>query len=191
MSKRLNHEQVLLAAEELVDREGWRDLTMTKLANELGVKVPSLYNHVDSLEALRAELQSRTLRQLGAALNRKAMGRTGATAFRALAETVRRFANEHPGRYDLAMQAASDLDELTAATADAGAALAAVVRSYGIDDPGFEIQLSAFAAMHGVLTLEHTGFFPSVIDTDRVFETVLDMVLTMLDTAAPDEAKAG
>src|SRR5262245_42980282 len=132
--KRLDREQVLVAAEALVDRDGWRDLTMTALANELGVKVPSLYNHVDNLDALRGELQSRPMRQPGARLNHKAMGRSGPTAMRALAETFRHFANEHPGRYDLAMQAPVDPDEFTKATVEAGAAIAAIVRSYGIED---------------------------------------------------------
>jgi AcrR family transcriptional regulator len=189
--KRLDHEQVLRAAEALVDRDGWRELTMTALANELGVKVPSLYNHVENLEALRGELQNRTLRALGVVLNRKVMGRSGPPALEALVEAFRRFAKEHPGRYDLAMQAPADLEEFTAATADAGGAMAAVVRSYGIDDPSFELQLSAFAALHGVVDLEHAGFFPAFIDTDRVFARVLEIVLALFADAAPDEAKAG
>jgi AcrR family transcriptional regulator len=188
--KRLDREQVLSAAEDLVDRDGWRDLTMTALANELGVKVQSLYNHVENLDALRGELQNRTLRALGAALNRKAMGRSGPTALRALAATFRRFANQYPGRYDLAMQAAVDPAGFEAATADAGAAMAAVIRSYGIDDSTFELQLSVFAALHGVLVLEHDGFFPETIDAERVYEHVLDIVLALLEAAAPDEANA-
>jgi AcrR family transcriptional regulator len=188
--KRLDHEQVLTAAEALVDKDGWRELTMTALANELGVKVPSLYNHVESLEALRGELQNRTLRTIGAVLNRKVMGRSGPAALQALIEAFRRFANTYPGRYDLAMQAPINFDGFTDSTADAGAALAAVVRSYGIDDPGFELQLSAFAALHGVVNLEHAGFFPAFIDTDRVFERILQIVLALFADAVPDEVQA-
>lgn len=187
---RLDREQVLVAAEAIADRDGWRALTMTALAKELGVKVPSLYNHVPSLEALRGELQNRTLREIGARLNRKAMGRTGELAMRALAESFRRFAQEHPGRYDLAMQAPIDADGFAAASADAGAALHAVIRSYGIDDSSLELQLTGFAALHGVLVLEQAGFFPAAIDTDLIFERVLELVLALLEGTAPDEAKA-
>ena len=189
--KRLDHEQVLVAAEALVDKDGWRQLTMTALANELGVKVPSLYNHVPNLEALRGELQNRTLRELGTQLNRKAMGRTGPTAMRALAATFRRFANEVPNRYDLATQEAIDAEGFAEASADAGAALAAVIRSYGIDDTSLELQLSSFAALHGVIVLEHASFFPPTIDPDRMFEMVLDIVLRLLDDAATEEPLAG
>jgi len=188
--QRLDREQVLATAEALVDRDGWRALTMTALASELGVKVPSLYNHVPNLEALRGELQNRALRELGTRLNHKAMGRTGEKAMRALAEGFRRFAHEHPGRYDLAMQAPVDADGFAAASADAGAALRAVIRSYGIADESLELQISAFAALHGVVTLEHAGFFPSIIDTERIYEQVLDVVLNLFERAAPDEARA-
>jgi hypothetical protein len=88
------------------------------------------------------------------------------------------------------MRAPVDFDEFTAATADAGAALAAVVRSYGIDDTSFELQLGTFAALHGVINLEHAGFFPHFIDTDRVFERVLAIVLALFDDAVPDESQA-
>ena len=189
--KRLDREAVLVAAEALVDRDGWAELTMTALANELGVKVPSLYNHIPNLEALRGELQLRTLRDIGALLNRKAMGRTGETAMRALAAAFRRFASEHPGRYGLAMRAPVDRDAFAVASTDAGAALAAVIRSYGIDDASLEMQLSAFAALHGVLVLEHAAFFPPGIDVDRVFELVLDALLARFDAAAIDERRAG
>ena len=191
MSKRLDREIVLATAEALVDRGDWRALTMTALANELGVKVPSLYNHVPNLEALRGELQNRTLREIGVLLNRKAMGRTGETAMRALAAEFRRYAKAHPGRYDLAMQAPVDLEGFAAASVDAGAALHAVIRSYGIDDSSLELQLSAFAALHGVLVLEHNGYFPPMIDTEQVFEHVLDTILTMFQAAAPPAVKAG
>jgi AcrR family transcriptional regulator len=191
MSKRLDHEQVIAAAEALVDRDGWRELTMTALANELGVKAPSLYNHVEGLDALRGELQSRAMRALGTRLNRKAMGRSGPAALRALAETFRHFATEYPHRYDLAMQEAVDKDEFSLATTDAGAAMAAVVRSYGIADPTFEVQLSAFAALHGVLNLEHARFFPESIDTDLIYDRVLEVILAIFEDAAPDEAQAG
>ena len=189
--KRLDREHVFAAAEELVDRHGWRELTMTALAKELGVKVPSLYNHVPNLEALRGELQCRTLRAIGAALNPKAMGRSGPTAMRELAATFRRFANDHPGLYDLAMQEPVDRDAFAAAAADAGAAFAAVIRSYGIDDESFELQLTGFAALHGLLVLEHARYFPPAIDTDHIFEQLLDLVLEMLERAAPEQARAG
>ena len=188
--KRHDKGQVLVAAEEIVDREGWQHLTMTALAAELGVKVPSLYNHVPNLEALRGELQSRTLHALGRELNRSALGRSGPTALRALATTFRRFAKEHPGLYDLAMRAPIDAEALEEATLEAGAALLAVIQSYGISEAAYELQVTMFAALHGAVVLENANFFPSVIDLDQVYENVLGLVLGLLDDHAPGKARA-
>jgi AcrR family transcriptional regulator len=187
---RLDHDQVLATAEAIVDRDGWQALTMTALAKELGVKVPSLYNHVPNLEALRGELQCSTLREIGERLNRKAMGRTGETAMRAMAETYRDYARTHPGRYDLATQAPVDDAAIAEAATAAGAALHAVIRSYGIEEEALELQLSTFAALPGVLVLETAGFFPDFVDTDPIFETVLGLVLDLLERRAPGEARA-
>ena len=202
--KRLDREQVLSTAEAVIDRDGWPELTMSALARELGVAVPSLYRHVRSLEALRGEIQCRTIRALGVSLERKAMGRSGETAMRAwfadmntssgmraLATTFRRFALEHPYRYELAMREPVDRVAFEQASLEAGAALTAVIRSYGIEDASFEPHLSAFAALHGVVVLESVGFFPSPPIADAVFNRVLDSILELLAAAAPGEARAG
>jgi AcrR family transcriptional regulator len=189
--KRHDREGVLVAAEGIVDRDGWTHLTMTALANELGVKVPSLYNHVPNLEALRGELQNRAFRDIGVQLNRAAVGRAGPTALRALATAFRAFAREHPGRYDLAMREPVDRDGFLASSIEAGRALWAVIGSYGITEDAIELQLSAFAALHGVLVLDNAGFFPVDVDTDAIYEQVLGLVLGLLDDAAPAERQAG
>ena len=48
----LSRDRILRAAVALADREGLEALSMRKLADELGVKAMSLYNHVDNKEDL-------------------------------------------------------------------------------------------------------------------------------------------
>lgn len=189
--RRLDRSAVLAAAEDFLDGEGPDALTMTALAAALGVKVSSLYNHVPSLEALRGELQNRAMRDLGVRLRNEAMGKTGERALRALAHVLRDFACAHPGRYDLAMSAAHDRESFQEASQDAMAAFAAIIGSYGIDDLSLDLQVSAFAALHGAIVLDNAGFLTGPLDGDRIFETVLDQVVAMLDQAAPPEALAG
>lgn len=52
MPEPLNHERILGAALALVDAEGLEGATMRRLAEELEVRAPSLYNHFPSKEAL-------------------------------------------------------------------------------------------------------------------------------------------
>ena len=189
--RRLDRDQVLSAAEVLVDQDGAVGLTMTALAGQLGVKVSSLYNHVPSLEGLRGELQNRAMYELGAELRNEAMGKTGERGLRALAQTLRTFARAHPGRYELAMSEAHDRRSFDHASANAGAALGAIIASYGIEDASLDFQVSAFAALHGVVVLENSGFFGGILDADRIYELVLGLVVDLLAQAAPPEVRAG
>ena len=190
--RRLDRATVLSAAETLVDRNGSEALTMTALAKAVGVKVSSLYNHVTSLDALRGELQNRTMRELGTLLRNEAMGKTDERGLRALAQTLRDYARSHPGRYGLAMSQPHDPEGFTEASADAMAAFAAIIQSYGIDDVSLDFQVSAFAALHGVIVLDNAGFLTGSLDGDRTFDLVLGLVVGLLAEAAPPaEALAG
>ena len=191
--KRHDREEVLLAAEGIVDRDGWMQLTMTALANELGVKVPSLYNHVPNLEALRGELQNRALRDIGVRAQPQGHGpRRSNRPCGPWPTTFRRFAKEHPGRYDLAMQAPVDLDGVRRwRRPRPGAPCGPSSAPTASTTTPLELQLSAFAALHGVLVLEQRRLLPPGIDTDAIYEHVLGLVLGLLDAAAPDERQAG
>lgn len=189
--RRLDRTAVLTAAEALVDDQGPAALTMTALAAVLGVKVSSLYNHVTSLDALRGELQIRTMRELGVLLRNEAMGKTGERGLRALARALRSFASTHPGRYGLAMSAPHDERAFMEASADAMAAFSAIIASYGIDDVSLDFQVSAFSALHGVIVLDNAGFLNGPLDSDRIFDTVLNTVVGLMRDAAPPEALAG
>jgi hypothetical protein len=124
-------------------------------------------------------------------LRNEAMGKTGERGLRALAQTLRTFARAHPGRYELAMSEAHDRRRFDHASANAGAALAAIIASYGIEDASLDFQVSAFAALHGVVVLENSGFFGGILDADRIYELVLGLVVDLLAHAAPPEVRAG
>ena len=55
---------VLQTAVTIADSEGLESLTIAKVALRLGVKAPSLYNHVRSLDCVKDDLTTRALRSL-------------------------------------------------------------------------------------------------------------------------------
>ena len=179
-----HREDVLLAAEALVDRDGPDALSMSLLAHDLGLRTPSLYNHVSSLEALRGDIQNRAMAEIGSRLRHAAMGKVGEPGLRGLALSLRKFAREHPGRYDLAMRAAYDKEAFDAASRDAIAALAAIISSFGIEDLAIEAQLTAFAAVHGFITLENSGLISDSFDREGIFELVLAMLVDQISALA-------
>ena len=61
-------EQILVAAEHLVATEGAAALTMRRLAEELGIRAPSLYKHLRDKDELLGALQARALDSMAEAL---------------------------------------------------------------------------------------------------------------------------
>lgn len=96
---------VVAAAVRLIDEERLDGLSLGRLAERLGVRVPSLYNHIAGLPGLRRDLAVYCLRDLLGLLTQAVEGRERAEAIVALVETYRDYARRTPGRYQLTLQA--------------------------------------------------------------------------------------
>ncbi|MGD9619996.1 MAG: TetR/AcrR family transcriptional regulator [Mycolicibacterium sp.] len=177
-SARLSRESIVNAALNFLDREGWDALTINALANQLGTKGPSLYNHVHSLEDLRRTVRMRVVGDIIDMLNTVGQGRTPDDAVMVMAGAYRSYAHHHPGRYSAftRMPLGGDDPEFTEATRAAAAPVISVLASYGLDaDAAFFAALEFWSAMHGFVLLEMTGVMAG-IDTDGVFA---DMVMRL------------
>lgn len=171
---RLDHEAVLRAAEQIVDRDGYDALTMTLLASALDTRASSLYNHVANLEDLRAEVQIRAMRMLGSHVSRAAMGRAGADGLRVLSHELRAFAREHPQRYAAITRPPIKREEFFAAAAGTIEALSVMVRSAGLpEEHTLRTGMAIFSALHGFVSLEAAGYFGGIADLDDVFAQVI------------------
>ncbi|BBZ35237.1 TetR family transcriptional regulator [Mycolicibacterium confluentis] len=169
---------IVNAALTFLDREGWDALTINALANHLGTKGPSLYNHVDSLDDLRRTVRMRVIGDIIGMLNTVGEGRTRDDAVMVMAGAYRSYAHHHPGRYSAftRMPFGDDDPEYSAATKDAAAPVIAVLESYGLKgEDAFYAALEFWSAMHGFVLLEMTGVMDDV-DTDAVFS---DMVVRL------------
>jgi AcrR family transcriptional regulator len=186
---RLDHETVLIAAEALVDREGYDALTMTLLAAELQTRVSSLYNHVANLEDLRAEIQVRAMELLGKHVRRAAMGHAGADGLRVLSHELRAFARAYPQRYAAITREPINRDSFFAAAGDTIEALAVMVRSAGLpEDRILPTGMAIFSALHGFVSLEVSGYFGGIPDLDAVFAQVIRGAVTaaVLEATGPN-----
>ncbi|MBU8809452.1 TetR/AcrR family transcriptional regulator [Mycolicibacterium goodii] len=172
---RLSRETIVNAALTFLDREGWDALTINALANQLGTKGPSLYNHVHSLDDLRRTVRMRVVDDIISMLNRVGEGRTRDDAVIAMASAYRSYAHHHPGRYSAftRMPFGDDDPEYSAATKAAAAPVIEVLASYGLEgEQAFYAALEFWAALHGFVLLEMTGVMDDV-DTDAVFTDML------------------
>jgi AcrR family transcriptional regulator len=182
----LSGERVLGEAELLVDEVGLEQLTLAAIAARLGVRLPSLYKHVDSVGALRAELGVRATRELADVLTRATAGRSRADAVRTLAREYRRWAREHPGRYAATVRAPDPADTEAVAAADAAVrAVLAALEGYGLQgDDLIDETRSLRAALHGFVALEAAGGFGMPRSIEVSFDRHVDNLVAALEVAA-------
>ena len=181
----LDSDRVVSAAAAIADAEGLPALTLSGLAQQLGVRSPSLYGHVDSLEDLRRRLGRRGAAELADRLGEAAAGRAGHDALAAIAAAYRAYAKEHPGTY-AALQRVDTADN-DGARRVVGVLLA-VLRGYGLQgDEGIHAVRTVRAALHGFVTLEMGAGFGIPLDLDDSFTRLV----AVLDRGLHGPAAAG
>jgi AcrR family transcriptional regulator len=173
----LDRKAVITAAIDIVDREGAAALTMTKLADALGIRGPSLYAHVRGQLDLRRALWLWSVSDLGDRLGDCVMGRSGEDALFAFATELRDYARRYPGRYQLTLDPPVPFDEEAAAVRRrANAPFRAVVRSFGLDGvPAVHAGRALRAAIHGFVTLE-ADLAIGDRDTDDSFRHLVELL---------------
>ncbi|GAA2625632.1 TetR/AcrR family transcriptional regulator [Paractinoplanes durhamensis] len=180
---------VVAAGAELADEIGFAGVTMGLLAERVGVKAPSLYKHVASLEALQRGIATQARRELGDALTRAAVGKSGPDAVRAYAEAWRHWAVDHPGRYAATVRAptnAEDDEEDRRAANEGLQIMYAVLAGFGLRGTrALDAARVLRSALHGFATLESAGGFGLPRDVDRSFGFLLDTLITGLSAEHP------
>ena len=173
--ERLDPDQVLAAAERLVAAHGWENLTMAALAADLGVRPPSLYRHVDSLDALRRELRSRMLIELSDAVRAAVMGKSGIEGLHALTGAYRDFARAHSARY-LAQGTLTGDEDSRREGRRVGEAGYAVLSSFGLSEDELPVATAQLAALvHGFVSLELVQTIDWVADPDAAFHGLVEI----------------
>src|SRR5436190_23638384 len=94
---------IVEAAAKLVDEEGIEQLTLGRLAECLGVRTPSLYNHIAGLPGLKRELALYCLRDVYDHIMRAVVGKARGEAIFAFASAYLTYARETPGRYSFTL----------------------------------------------------------------------------------------
>lgn len=171
----VTRERVVALAAELADAKGLDQLTLADVAAALGIRLPSLYNHVDGLPGLRRELALLAVRQLAERIGRAAVGVAGDEAVIAVGLAYRAFVLERPGLYAAIVRApAPDDRELQQASAALVDVVLAVLAPYRLgDDAAIHAVRGLRSIAHGFATIEQAGGFGLALDRDESYLRLL------------------
>lgn len=181
----LTKELVVQAAVDILNAEGMDALSLNRLAEKLGIRTPSLYNHVDGLPGLMQELSILNAYNLAERLSEAAIGRSGPESVMSMMQAYRSYIKEFTGLY-LSTLRASGMQEVTNTELQKEEARAvkvglAVMASFGLHgDDAIHAVRALRSIVHGFTTLEVSGGFGMPLDLDESFARLIDLFIAGL-----------
>ena len=112
---RVTRAEVIKTASDMADRNGLHNVSLKAIAENLGIRTPSLYNHIGSLDELLREIAHSGMRTMNEKMIRAAIGKTGDSALKLVAVEYLNYMIEHPGVYEIIQWANWNGTEETAA----------------------------------------------------------------------------
>jgi AcrR family transcriptional regulator len=174
-------DDVVDAAATIADRDGLEAASLSAVADELGIKTPSMYNHVAGIAGLRRAMALHTAAQLSEACEAAARDTAEPDdVLRRVSHAYRAFVKSHPGLYRTltpAPQPGED-DELYEAMAAPVVVLLEVMAQLGVaTEQGIHFIRALRALWHGFVDLETSGGFGMPTDIDASFDTGIDALI--------------
>jgi AcrR family transcriptional regulator len=149
--------QIVDVARGLLEQCGAEGLSMRRIADRLGVRAPSLYEHIPSKQTLEAVLISEGLTEWAEAAEQAL--RAGTDPLKAIGAAYRGFATAHPHLYRLMTERPLPREQLAAGVEERAAQ--PVIDAAG-GDPSLARALWSFA--HGMVVNELNDRFPEDAD---------------------------
>ena len=181
----LTRETVVQAAAEVLNSEGLDALTLHRLAEKLGIRTPSLYNHVEGLPGLMRELSILNARNLADRLGEAAIGRSGPGLVMAVMQAYRAYIKEYTGLYLSTLRVSSmqadPIPELQHEEIRSVKVGLAVMASFGLQGEDAIHAVRALRSLvHGFATLEVSGGFGIPLDLNESFSRLVKLFIAGL-----------
>ncbi|MFC6650632.1 WHG domain-containing protein [Paenibacillus rhizoplanae] len=186
----LDTHTLVLAAAELADEYGVEEVTLAALAAKLGVRSPSLYNHINGLAGLRTLMAVYGLEQLYEVMSAAMEGVSGEVAVHAMSQAYIEFTRQHPGLYQTTLKAPEQGD--TALEAAGGKILSLILQvlsGFGLDEEGrLHAVRGLRSILHGFSTLEHQGGFAMPLDLNVTLTRLINTYIAGIGCMGSDAA---
>lgn len=176
----LSTSSVIDAAVQIVDAEGESSLGFNRVARELGIKPPSLYNHIADLEDLRRRVAIRGWERYANACELVTKRRRGASALRALAYAYLEMKEQWPGIFIVMATTRllpTDIDFKPVAQRIVSCFKSPLRQLRVTEDQFWHVLRTFRAAIHGFVWLEMQGQFAANEKVHESFEQMLSLLI--------------
>ncbi len=190
----LTKSNVLEAAAVIVDKQGTEALTLSRLADGLGVRSQSLYAHVEGLAGLRRDLILYALKLQAIRLRRSVMAKSGREALMALMNELVLVNREHPGLTRLTSWSRPDPTDVAMfdALVEVNEPFTILLTSYGLaGDELAHWRRIIWTSLQGFLSLEAADMMNLPADPDQSVHLLMDLIADGLDRVQLGQETAG
>jgi AcrR family transcriptional regulator len=162
--------QIISAARRIAEIEGWPNVTVRRLSDEISYSQPVLYAHFGSREGILAAVAVEGFHELGLALEKVKRRAKGGGAVEAFASAYLAFASSSPALYEVMFSLSLNVPFADPATpAELQFAFAQLMELFKSQGSKSEVLSEIFwASLHGLADLTRTKRIPRSRQKERV-----------------------
>ena len=179
----LNTETIVKTAALLIEENGYKSLTLHKLASKLNVKPASLYTHIQGIDELYVLLANMALKQLSSMMLDATKGKKRGDALRAVATTYCEYVKQNPEMYRIIMKIPhSNSEELIKTGRVVKSILFDVLSQYTKENDKIILYSRYYhSILHGFVSLDQTGFFDDALPADTSLSNIINNFIEQLE----------
>src|SRR5215813_2696908 len=168
--KQARRAQIISAARRIAELEGWSNVTVRRLSDEISYSQPVLYSHFGSREGILAEVAIEGFHELGLALEKARKRVKRGNAVEAVAAAYLKFAESSPALYEVMFSLSLSVRFDDPATPpELRFAFSQLLELFPGQRSKSEVISELFwASLHGIAELTRTKRFPPSRQKERV-----------------------
>jgi len=168
--KQARRAQILSAARRIAELEGWSNVTVRRLADEISYSQPVLYAHFENRDGILAAVAIEGFQELGLAMEKARKRLKRGSTVEAVASAYLQFAASSPALYEVMFSLSLSVPFGDAATPpELRFAFSQFLELFQGQSLNSEVMSELFwASLHGVAELTRTRRFPPIRQKERV-----------------------
>ena len=168
--KQARRAQIITAARHIAEQEGWSNVTVRRLSDEISYSQPVLYTHFGSREGILTAVAIEGFQEIGLALQKARKRARPGKALESVAVAYLEFATLSPALYEVMFSLSLSVPFDDAATPpELRFAFSQLVELFKGQNSKPEVISELFwAGLHGIAELTRTRRFPRTREKERV-----------------------